>query len=625
MCGIAGFVGRGDRADLAAMTHALVHRGPDGQGTFIDADAGLYLGHRRLAIVDLAGGAQPLWNEDGTVAVIHNGEIYNHLDLRAELIRRGHVFKTDHADTEVLVHGYEEWAEDLPRRLNGMFAFAVYDVRRRRLFLARDRFGEKPLYYCRTPGLFAFASELTALRRHAHFAASLDVRSLQKFFAFGYLPAPHTVYADARKLPGGSHLSFDLATGHLATGSYWRFCIEPDDSLSDADEPRLAEELRHLLQRAVARRLMSDVPLGIFLSGGIDSAAVLAAAAQSRPVAAMKTFTIGFDEASFDESAGARLTARALGSNHNERLLSLEAAKGLLPEVLARLDEPLGDPSILPTALVSRFAREQVTVALSGDGSDELFAGYDPFRALELASWYSALVPKGLHRKLRRLVDLLPPSERNMSAEFRLKRALTGLSYPQPAWNPAWMSPVEPNLIRELFLEPLRLEDLYEEAIALWERDPKKSTVDRTLEFFTTLYLQDDILVKADRASMMSSLESRAVFLDNDVVEFCRKLPSRFKYRNGARKYLLKRALEPWLPGEVMRRPKKGFGIPLAKWLRAFPKSPPWVPVHGINQGWVDRSWRRHQAGQIDNRMMLWCWLSLQGLLGGDRIAEMVA
>jgi asparagine synthase (glutamine-hydrolysing) len=625
MCGIAGFVGRGDRVDLASMTQALTHRGPDGHGTFVNAEAGVYLGHRRLAIVDLAGGVQPLWNEDGTVAVIYNGEIYNHLDLRAELTRSGHVFKTDHSDTEVLVHGYEEWGDDLPRRLNGMFAFAIYDARRRRLFLARDRFGEKPLYYYHAPGLFAFASELTALRKHAYFPAALDTRSLQKFFAFGYLPAPNTVYADTCKLPGGNHLSLDLATDRLVRANYWRFCIEPDESLADADEPRLAEELRHLIQQAVSRRLMSDVPLGLFLSSGIDSAAVLAGAAHSLPAAAIKTFTIGFDEASFDESAGARLTARSVGSSHNERMLSLEAARALLPEILARLDEPLGDPSLLPTALVSRFAREQVTVALSGDGGDELFAGYDPFRALELANWYSTLVPKGLHRGLRRLVDLLPPSERNMSVEFRLKRTLTGLSYPPPAWNPAWMSPVEPSAIRELFQEPLRLEELYEEAIALWERDPKKSTVDRTLEFFTTLYLQDDILAKADRASMMSSLESRAVFLDNDVVEFCRKLPSRFKYRNGTRKYLLRRALAPWLPGEVMRRPKKGFGIPLARWLRAFPKSPRWIPVHGINQGWVDRSWRRHQAGRNDSRMMLWCWLSLQGLLGGDKIAEMVA
>jgi asparagine synthase (glutamine-hydrolysing) len=625
MCGIVGFVGPGDRSVLAVMTAALAHRGPDGEGMYCDPETAVHLGHRRLAIVDLVGGAQPMWNEDDRIAVIYNGEVYNHRELRAELIRRGHVFRTDHSDTEVLVHGYEEWGEDLPRRLNGMFAFAVYDRPRHRLFLARDRFGEKPLYYCQGPGFFAFSSELQALRRHPLFDARLSTLSLQKFFAYGYLPAPNAIYANSRKLPGGGQLTYDVATGELKVGAYWRFAIEPDPYLTDDQEERLAEELRHLLVQAIERRLMSDVPLGVFLSGGVDSASVLAGARQILPQAALKTFTIGFVEPSFDETAAARATARYFATEHHEQLLSLDTAKRLIPQVLTRLDEPLGDPSVLPSFLLSRFTREQVTVALSGDGGDELFAGYDPFRALAPARWYFRLMPRAAHRGIRRLVDLLPPSVANMSWDFKLKRGLTGLSYPPMAWNPVWMAPIEPAAIGDVFYEPLRWEDLYSEAIALWQRDPRKSIIDRTLEFFTTFYLQDDILAKVDRTTMMCSLESRAIFLDNDVVDFCRRLPSCFKYRCGQRKYLLKKAMAPLLPQSVLVRPKKGFGVPLAKWLRSFPPEPPWAGVEGIDQSQLQRSWRAHQSGSHDNRIMLWCWLALQALLAGDRVAEMTA
>jgi asparagine synthase (glutamine-hydrolysing) len=615
MCGIAGFAGLGDEADLAAMTAALAHRGPDGQGLFSDAAAAVHLGHRRLAVIDLAGGAQPMWNAERSLAVIFNGEIYNHQELRAELEHRGHAFRSSHSDTEVLLHGYREWGAALPLRLNGMFAFAVYDRPRRRLFLARDRFGEKPLYYYRRRGLFAFASELGALARHRHFTGGLSLRALQKFFAYGYLPAPNALYDGTAKLPGGSHLTLDLASGEMHVESYWRFRLEPDERLTAADDDRLAEELRHLLSEAVRRRLMSDVPLGVFLSGGIDSASVLAAAAQHRPAAGIGSFTIGFREASFDESPAALATARAIGSRHAEELLDLDLARALVPDVLGRLDEPLGDPSLIPTFLLSRFTRRHVTVALSGDGGDELFAGYDPFRALVPARHYRRLVPRPLHRGIRRLADLMPVSVRNMSWDFKLRRALIGLSHPERLWNPVWMAPVEPDAMADLFHAPLAVEEVYSEAIGLWEEDPAKSLVDRTLEFFTNLYLPDDILMKVDRAAMMNSLESRAVFLDNDLVEFCRRLPAHFKYRNGQRKYLLRRAMAPLLPSAVVERPKKGFGIPTASWLRALPQGAQAAMVPGLNTGWIDEAWRAHRSGVADHRLELWCWLSLQGAL----------
>jgi asparagine synthase (glutamine-hydrolysing) len=616
MCGITGFFGPGSPADLTAMTDALAHRGPDGAGYHIDAAAPVFLGHRRLAILDIAGGSQPMWNEDGTVAIVFNGEIYNHAELRRELQAKGHVFASDHSDTEVLVHGYEEWGADLPLRLNGMFAFAIWDGTRQRLFLARDRFGEKPLYYAAQPGFLAFASELSALARHPSVSTALDLRALQKFFAYGYLPGATALYTGTRKLPAGHHLTLDLAGGEPRVVRYWRFRIESDETLGRRAEAGLVEELRALLVTAVGRRLISDVPLGLFLSGGLDSSSVLWAAAQHLPPASIKSFTIGFTEPSFDESAHARRVAKHFGTEHHERILDLATARDLVPAVLGRLDEPLGDASLLPTYLLSEFTRQHVTVALSGDGGDELFAGYDPFKALAPADFYDRLMPRGLHRGVRRLVDLLPVSTGNMALEFKLKRSLMGLSYPRNLWNPVWMAPLEPGLMGEIFEAPLRIEELYDEAITLWESSASADPIDRTLEFFTNLYLTDDILTKTDRAAMMVSLEGRAVFLDNDLVDFCRRLPHRWKYRNGTRKYLLKQAMEGLLPDGIAHRRKKGFGIPTAKWLRSIPPVPPLPAIAGVRTAAVAERWRSHRAGTADHRLFLWSWLSLNGVAG---------
>ena len=556
-----------------------------------------------------------MWNEDGQVGVVFNGEIYNHEELRNSLEKAGHVFHTSHSDTEVLVHGYEEWGNSLPARLNGMFAFAVYDGRAGCLFLARDRFGEKPLYYSLTADVFAFASELTALVAHSAVDDSLSIRSLQKFFAYGYLPAPNAIFSGSHKLPGGHYLVFDLHSRKATVESYWRFRVAPDPALDRLPEQELVEELRHLLDQAVRRRIISDVPLGVFLSGGLDSSAVALAAERALPAGALKTFTIGFTEASFDESPFARRVADVVGSDHDERVLQAEGAAELMPEVLARLDEPLGDASLIPTYLLSRFTREQVTVALSGDGGDELFAGYDPFEALTIAGHYARFVPAGIHKGIRRLADLLPVSNSNMSFDFKLRRGLMGMSYPECVRNPVWMAPMEPDLMGEVFDSPLSLEDLYEEAIQVWNSGESTLPVDRSLDFFSNIYLQDDILTKVDRASMMVSLESRAVFLDNDLVEFCRRLPSHYKYRNGTRKYLLKKALEGHLPQDIIDRRKKGFGMPLANWLRSVPEAMPSQDVAGMKLGWMKRSWDEHRAGRADHRLPMWCWLSLQQIL----------
>lgn len=612
MCGIAGFTGIGDRSHLEAMTRALAHRGPDAEGFYVNDEARVYLGHRRLSVRDIDGGQQPMWNEGRSVCVVYNGEIYNHDDLRRELEAHGHTFRSDHSDTEVLVHGYEQWGKELPRRLNGMFAFAIYDMRTQSLFLARDRFGEKPLYYSHNDNLFAFSSELSVLTLHPEVSREYDPVALQKFFAYGYIPAPKALYKNTFKLPHGHRLTFDLRTRKAAVERYYTFHIDPDVAMLRRSEDDLAEELRTHLDHAVQRRLVSDVPLGVFLSGGIDSSAVLALTARHHSAESIQTFTIGFREKSFDESPFARQMATFIGTQHHERILSINEARDQYAHVLARMDEPMADPSVLPTNLLCELTRKHVTVALSGDGGDELFAGYDPFKALGPASLYSRIVPRPLHGLFRGMADIMPVSTANMSLEFKIKRTLMGLSYDQAMWNPVWMSLCEPDFIQDLFSEPLSAEELYSEAIDLWQSSEADNLTDRTLEFFTNFYLPNGILTKVDRASMMHSLETRAVFLDNDVTEFARRLPHRFKFHGGTTKYLLKKAMSELLPDSIINRKKKGFGIPLAQWLRDVPAKPPMESIAGINNEVISRCWDEHRLGKKDHRLLLWGWLCLQ-------------
>jgi asparagine synthase (glutamine-hydrolysing) len=611
MCGICGFVGKGNLEILKEMNGVLAHRGPDDEGYWHNADERVYLAHKRLSIIDLEGGNQPMWTADGSLGVVFNGEIYNHLLLREELQKRGHVFRTDHSDTEVLLHGYRQWGTELPTRLNGMWAFALCDRTKKQLFLSRDRFGKKPLFYSCQDNTFAFASELTALIRHPGIDDSVSTRSLKKYFAYGYIPAPHSLYERVYKLPGGSNLLLDLSTLGLTLRRYWDFVLEPFERIPARAGEQWGEELRALLEEAVRKRLMSDVPLGIFLSGGIDSSAITAFAARYVPQGLLKTFCIGFEEASFDESGYARAVAERFHTEHHQDILSMEQAKRILPDIVSKLDEPMGDSSLLPTALLCRSTRKHVTVALGGDGGDELFAGYDPFKALQWAELYCRLVPRPLHRGIAMAASLLPVSHRNMSLDFRLKRTLRGLSYSKALWNPVWLGPLGPAELSGLFREPVDPEEVYEEAIICWDSCRQDNLVDKTLQFYTRLYLQDDILVKVDRASMMHSLEVRAPFLDIDVVDFVRRIPHAWKFRNGRTKVLLKKALEPILPRHLTGRHKKGFGVPVGRWfkdgdlrLRATN-----LPL-GLDTGFMSRRNQGHLAGRRDDRLFLWnAWL----------------
>lgn len=609
MCGIAGFFGSGDRDTLVRMADRIRHRGPDGEGFFVSPDRGIHLAHRRLSILDHADGAQPMWSEDRSLVVIFNGEIYNFRELRAELARCGARFRSDHSDTEVLLHAWREWGENLTSRLNGMWAFALIDFGQRRAFLSRDRFGKKPLYWFSHTNGFAFASELTALREHPAAPATLSERALRKYFGYGYVPAPLTFLEGVNKLPAGHSLTLDLETRDVRIDRYWQYQPEPVEQRPAGIEDQWIEEFRSLLDAAVARRLVADVPVGCFLSGGLDSSTVAALAVHHAGQNNLKTFSIGFEEADFDETRFASEVATHIGVDHQIERLPIARALDILPDLAARLDEPIADSSLLPTYLVCAHARTQVTVVLGGDGADELLAGYDPFRALRYARWYRRMVPQPVHHGIAMLAARLPVSHGYMSLDFRVKRMLRGLDHPANLQLPVWMAPLAPSELEQLFASPIDIEDLYSEAIETWDGCAVSDPVERAIAFYIRLYLQDDILTKVDRASMLHSLEVRAPFLDMELVEFLRRLPADMKLRGGTSKWILRQAAKSLLPESILTRSKQGFAVPIGRWFRDGRIPQPRgraMATHGFH----DARLADHRAGRSDQRLYLWAdWI----------------
>jgi asparagine synthase (glutamine-hydrolysing) len=606
MCGICGFIGAGSTDDLSRMSALLRHRGPDDSGTWSSATPPIQLASRRLSVVDLPGGHQPMLTADGQLVIVFNGEIYNHRELRDELEKLGHKFRTDHSDTEVLLLGYREWGAELPDRLNGMWAFALYDVSCGTLFCSRDRFGEKPFYYTRTKEAFVFASELTSLVRHPSVSRNVSGRALQKYFAYGYIPSPLSIYEGVVKLPAGCSLSVDVRSFECRIEKYWDLLFEPFATIPRNPEEEWGQRIRELLGRAVKRRLIADVPVGVFLSGGIDSSAVTAFASRHMSDGKLKTFSVGFNEKTFDETRFGRRVSWKFKTDHQIEMLSIGRAREVISDCLNRLDEPIGDSSLLPTYLVSGFARRQVTVALGGDGGDELFAGYDPFLALRRAELYRRVFPRPIHAAIKAVFDRLPVSHANMALDFKIKRTLRGLDYDPRLWLPIWMAPIDIPSLEELFSKPVDLENLYSEAIEQWEACPQTDLVDKTLQFYTKLYLQDDILVKVDRASMMHSLEVRAPFLDIDLVNFVRRIPSAYKLRNGTTKYILKKALEDVLPREILHRRKKGFGVPVGAWFTKNELAVAHSALPSLRTHVIARKLAAHRAAKSNESAFLW-------------------
>jgi asparagine synthase (glutamine-hydrolysing) len=542
--------GPADPDRLGRMSAKLVHRGPDSDGTF--ADGPVALAARRLAIIDLETGDQPIANEDGTVHVVQNGELYNYRELRADLERAGHRFRT-HGDTEVLVHLYERDGLAFAQRLRGMFAVALWDATLRRLVLARDRYGIKPLYYRVDGNGLEFASELRALPR-----GEIDLDALEAFLAFNSIPAPLTIFREVRKLPPGHLLVWE--SGDVRLERYARPAPAGADDLREDDEAELLEELRARLRDSVRAHLVSDVPVGVLLSGGIDSSALAALAAQetSEPV---RTFSIGFEERSFDELSDARLVAERYGTHHRELVLRPDAAL-LLPALAEAFDEPFADSSALPTYLVSQLAAEDVKVALSGEGGDELFGGYYTYVADLLA-----LRAGRLARLARPLVERLPTSTARASFDYKAKRFARGAHLPPLERHHAW---------KEIFSADARAEltgrqngfdpvDLYRSRFAETEG---AELLARLQDVDLGMYLVDDLLVKTDRASMAHSLEARVPFLDPVVTNLALALPTRHRVRGLRKKVLLRKAVAPLVPERIVRGKKRGFSIPAAAWLR---------------------------------------------------------
>ncbi|HEX3686615.1 MAG TPA: asparagine synthase (glutamine-hydrolyzing) [Gaiellaceae bacterium] len=599
MCGICGIVSARGPADpdrLARMSAKLLHRGPDSDGAFVDGPVGLAA--RRLAIIDLETGDQPIANEDGTVHVVQNGELYNYPELRAELERAGHRFRT-HGDTEVLVHLYEQEGTAFARRLRGMFAVALWDSTRPRLVLARDRYGIKPLYYRADVDGLEFASELRSLPR-----GEIDLDALEAFLAFNSIPAPLTIFREARKLPPGHVLVWE--DGNLSLERYARPAPVRAAELRDDDEAELIEELRSRLRDSVRAHLLADVPVGVLLSGGIDSSALAALAAQesTEPV---RTFSIGFEERSFNELADARLVAERYGTRHRELVLRPDAAL-LLPALADAFDEPFADSSALPTYLVSQLAAEDVKVALSGEGGDELFGGYYTYVADLLAERAGGLA--GLARPL---VERLPTSTARASFDYKAKRFVRGAHLPPIERHHAW---------KEIFSADARAEltgrrhgfdpvDLYRERFA--ETDGA-DLLARLQDVDRTIYLVDDLLVKTDRASMAHSLEARVPFLDPVVTNFALALPARHRVRGLRKKVLLRKAVAPLVPGRIVRAKKRGFSIPAAAWLRGElePFARETLSEETLRrQGFfrpeaVTKLIERHVAGKEDLSRQLW-------------------
>lgn len=585
------------------MTDAISHRGPDGAGLWHEANVSL--GHRRLAIIDLEGGAQPMHSHDGRFVTVFNGEIYNYVELREALLSRGAVFQTDHSDTEVFLEAYRHWGTEFQARLNGMWAAAIYDRRERVLFLTRDRFGKKPLYYAHGEGGLAFASELRALCLHRSVKRGISPEAVRKFLAHGYIPAPGTIFSGVAKLPGGSWLLLNAETLRVRSQQYWRFDLRPAPDIARKDAPEIGRMLLQKIEAATALRLRADVPVGVFLSGGIDSTTIATLAARSTNK--LSSFSIGFEEKTFDETPYALEMAKRLDLEHEHGEISAGKCRELLPAVLSRLDEPLGDPSLIPTFLLCRMASRRVKVCLSGDGSDELFAGYDPFRAIPAATAYHSAVPQGLHRLLRGGADLLPVSFRNMSFDFKLKRTLRGLSHPPEFWNSIWMAPFDLPEIRAL-TGGGELEEIFSEALVSQRQGESRGGVDQMLRYYTDLYLRDDILTKVDRASMMNGLEVRCPFLDVDLVELVRKLPAAFKLHGLTTKWILKEAIRDIVPSHIVQRKKKGFGMPIGKWFYDGALTMDLDNLAGlVDVEVVERMLAQHRQRKANHSWGLWC------------------
>jgi asparagine synthase (glutamine-hydrolysing) len=561
MCGIVGFIGQGSENDINIMTDSISYRGPDDRGIFFNQ--GIGLGHRRLSILDLSPlGHQPMISDDGNVVIVFNGEIYNFLDLKNSYLSK-YKFKGG-SDTEVILYLYLEFGDKVFSMIHGMFSIAIYDFRNKKLLLARDRMGKKPLYWGLYDNTLLFASEPKALFKHEKFKKEIDLNSLNKYFQFEYIPTPRSIYKGLNKLEPGHFIEFK--NNNIKKIKFWD--IKSENKKINLN--KAIESLDNLMSEAVKKRMVADVPVGIFLSGGIDSSAI-AYYAMKNSKNKIKTFSIGFQDKSFDELKYANIVSKLLNTEHYEKVLSEKDSIDVIHNISNLLDEPLADASIIPTYLLSKYAREHVTVALGGDGGDELFWGYDTFVAHKLSFIYD-LVPDFIKKIFIKSLDMIPTSFSNISLDFKIKKFIQGYTKKPLHRHFTWLGAFLPNERNKLFknniLNQIKDFNEFEDIDNYAESFSEKNGYDIHSFLYQRTYMMDDILVKVDRASMYNSLEVRTPFLDTDIVEFANSLPIKLKCKGLQRKYILKKLLEGKLPKEIIYRKKKGFGMPIAKWLR---------------------------------------------------------
>lgn len=624
MCGIAGWANKdsnqtkkfGDEALLHSMCERMEHRGPDSEGLWLED--GVALGMRRLSIIDLHTGEQPVYSEDKSIVAIMNGEIYNFWEIRKDLEKRGHKFVTQ-TDTEVIPHLYEEFGEDFVDSLNGMFAIALWDKNLKKLVITRDRFGEKPLYYGIFDDKLFFASELKVLLAHSEINPEINLEALNQYLSYDYVPAPLSIFEGIYKLPAAHKLIWK--DGGFEIDRYWDLDFQKKTPKPTVNEA--TEQLQDLLSESVKMRLISDVPLGILLSGGIDSSAV-AAFAVRHSTEKVKTFSIGFEEDSFDESKYAREVAAHLGTEHYEDILSVETAADLISEIGSWLDEPLSDGSLLPTFLLSRFVRRYVTVALGGDGGDEIFAGYPMYFAHKVAKIYNT-IPQFIRSGLiEPVTNNLPVSTNNLSFDYKAKRFIASANHNQIERHHSWFGSFSGEQKEKLLGENVKSStsnlDIYKRARELANACNAENKIEKMQYLDMNFYLAEDILTKVDRASMAVSLEVRAPFLDHKVAEFASSLPFEYKLKGRNTKYILKQSVKDLIPQSIINRPKKGFGIPIAEWLkgRLNPLMNDMLSAERINkQGFFDSQYvekliKNHEKGISNNYKQLWTLLVFQ-------------
>jgi len=625
MCGIVGiFDSRGqapiDAGLLRRMNDSQVHRGPDGEGQFIDP--GIGLGHRRLSIIDLAGGAQPLFNEDGSVVVVYNGEIYNFQELFEELAALGHRFRT-RCDTEAIVHGWEEWGEDCVGRFRGMFAFALWDRKRETLFLARDRLGIKPLYYAPlADGTMLFGSELKSLLLHPALPRDIDPCAVEEYFAYGYVPDPRTIYQGVRKLAPGHLLVWRRGQSEPRPRAYWDVVFEDGAAV---DEDRVRGELIDRLRDAVSCRMIADVPLGAFLSGGVDSSAVVAMMAGLSPDP-INTCSIAFNDPAFDESAHAATMAQRYHTNHSVERVDPDAFD-LVDRLATLYDEPYADSSAMPTYRVCEMARRHVTVALSGDGGDEVFAGYQRYRWHAYEEMVRGRLPQAIRGPLFGLMGRLYPEMGWGPRVLRAKSTLQAVARDTIGGYFYSVSLVYGEIRERLYSEAFRRALQGYNAREVMERHmraaPTQDPLSRIQYADMKTYLPGDILTKVDRASMAHSLEVRVPLLDHSLVEWAAKIPSGLKLRRREGKYVFKKALAPHVPADVMYRPKMGFAVPLSAWFRGPLRErvrdavtgPTLAETGMFDQRYLARLLDEHQSGARDLSAILWSLLMFDAFL----------